>query len=62
MVTSQKVQILMLQESKLKEVSNRLVRELWGWRYVNWVAVDAVGATGGQLSLWDTRSMSVVKN
>ena len=62
MVTSQKVQIVMLQESKLKEVFDRLVKELWGRGYVNWVVVDAVGAAGGQLLLWDTCLVSGVKS
>ncbi|XXG82698.1 hypothetical protein AAC387_Pa10g0596 [Persea americana] len=62
MVKSQKVQIVILQESKLKEVSERVVREIWGRRNVKWVTVDAVGAAGGLLTLWDTRSVLVVKS
>ena len=54
-VRSQKVQIVMLQETKLKGVSNNLVKEIWGRRSVKWVAVNAVGAAGGQMLLWDAQ-------
>lgn len=59
---SQKVQIAMLQKSKLKGVSDMLVKEIWGRRYVKWVAADAVGAAGGLLLVWDTRSVSVLNS
>ena len=55
-----KVQVAVLQESKLHEVSDRIVAEIWGRRHVKWVAVDAVGAAGGLLLMWDTRSVTVL--
>eukprot|EP00268_Persea_americana_P001437 TRINITY_DN10442_c1_g1_i1.p1 TRINITY_DN10442_c1_g1~~TRINITY_DN10442_c1_g1_i1.p1 ORF type:complete len:115 (-),score=26.44 TRINITY_DN10442_c1_g1_i1:3-347(-) len=61
LLRSQKVQIAMLQELKLKGVSDRLVKEIWGRRFVKWVAVDAVGAAG-RLLMWDTRSVSVLNS
>lgn len=62
LVRSEKAHLAMLQESKLKGVSNRIMKEIWGKRFVKWVAVDAVGAAGagGLLLLWDTRSVLVV--
>ena len=62
MVRSQKAQIAMLQGSKLKGVSKRFVKEIWGRRNIKWVAVDAVGAAGRLLMLWNTRSVSMVKS
>ena len=38
------------------------MKEIWGRRNVKWVAVDAVGAAGGLLTLGDTRSVSMVKS
>ena len=62
MVRSQKAQIVILQESKLKEVSEKVVKEVWGRRQVDWVAAEAMGASGGLLTLWDTGSVSVVRS
>ena len=52
----------MLQESKLHGISDRGVAEIWGRRYVNGVAVDAVGAARGLLLMWDTRSVPVLNS
>ena len=62
MIRSQKAQIVILQESKLKQVSERVVKEIWGRRQVDWVAVEAVGAASGLLTLWDTRTVSVERS
>ena len=62
MIMNQKAQIVILQEAKLKEVSERVVKEVWGRRQVKWVAVEAVGAVGGLLTLWDTRTVSVERS
>lgn len=45
----QKVQIEMpvLQETKLKKVSDSIIKEVWGSILINWVSVDAVGSSGG---------------
>ncbi|XXG61223.1 hypothetical protein AAC387_Pa04g2934 [Persea americana] len=59
MIRGQKAQIVILQESKLKEVSERVVKQVWGRRQVDWVAVEAVGVASGLLTLWDTRILSV---
>lgn len=61
-IRSQKAQIVILQESKLKEVFERVLKEIWGRRLVDWVAVEAVGAAGGLLYLWDTRTISVERS
>lgn len=61
-VRSQKVRIAMLQESKLKGTFDRLVKEIWGRRYIMWVAVDVVGAAGGLLLMWDTWLVSMLKS
>lgn len=43
-------------------MSDRVIKEVWGRRNVKWVVVDAVGAAGGLLRLWDTRYVSVLQS
>jgi hypothetical protein len=50
-----KVDIVCLQETKLKLVSNQLVHSLWRCPYKEWCHVDAIGASGGILLMWDRR-------
>ena len=51
LLTRKKVQIALLQETKLKKANDSMVKEVWGSRYLSWVAVDAVGSAGGLLVL-----------
>jgi exonuclease III len=44
---SWKADIVCLQETKLPEVSKALIRSLWRGRYVDWVCLESVGASGG---------------
>lgn len=39
------VHIALIQESKLKEVNEEVVKEVCGSRFIRWVAVEAVGTT-----------------
>ena len=57
-----KVQIALVRESKFSSLSEKIVEEVWGSRFVNWVSVDAVGSAGGFLLLWDTRHVTVSNN
>jgi hypothetical protein len=50
-----KVDIVCLQETKLKLVSNQLVHSLWRCPYKEWCHVDSIGASGGILLMWDRR-------
>ncbi|XP_059623206.1 uncharacterized protein LOC132266370 [Cornus florida] len=52
--------VVCLQETKLASTSDRLVRSLWGGRFVEWVVLDAVGSSGGILIMWDNRWVSKV--
>ncbi|XXG89343.1 hypothetical protein AAC387_Pa12g1363 [Persea americana] len=56
---SNKVQIALIQETKLSSMSNKIVREVWGSKYLRWIAIDAVGSAGGILLLWDSRYVVV---
>lgn len=37
--------LLTIQESKLKAMSDSVAREVWGSRFVKWLAVDSGGAS-----------------
>jgi hypothetical protein len=55
-----KVDIVCLQETKLKMVSNQLVQSLWRCPYKEWCHVDSCGASGGILLMWDRRLVSKI--
>lgn len=42
-----KADVVCLQETKLKEVSKKSIKDLWGGRSVEWIHLDAIGAAGG---------------
>uniref|UniRef100_A0A2N9HYC0 Protein kinase domain-containing protein n=1 Tax=Fagus sylvatica TaxID=28930 RepID=A0A2N9HYC0_FAGSY len=44
-----------LQETKLMAVTQGLIRSLWRCRYVDWLSLDSVGASGGIILMWDKR-------
>ena len=60
-VKMRRVDVVCLQETKLKEVSKRMIRELGAGRFLEWVAVNADGASGGILIFWDTRVIQLLE-
>ena len=60
-IKMQRVDVVCLQETKLKDVSKRLIRELGVGRFLEWVAVNADGASGGILIFWDTRVIQLLE-
>jgi hypothetical protein len=57
-----KVDIVCLQETKLKMVSNQLVQSLWRCPYKEWCHMDSCGASGGILLMWDRRVVSKIED
>ena len=57
----QKVDLVCLQETKLKEVTCGIIRSLIAGRFVEWVASNVEGASGGILILWDPRVLQLVE-
>jgi len=55
-----KVDLICFQETKVKDPSRQFVRSLWGCNYVDWCCLDASGASGGILILWDKRVVEKV--
>ena len=52
--------VVCLQETKIKEMSNVLVRSLGVGRQLNWKVMNAEGSAGGILVFWDNSSISLV--
>jgi endonuclease/exonuclease/phosphatase family metal-dependent hydrolase len=52
---SWKADIVCLQETKLPAVSKALIRSLSRGRFVDWICLESVGASGGILLMWDNR-------
>jgi hypothetical protein len=50
-----KADVVCLQETKLTAVTHSLVCSLWRCRYVDWIGLDVVGASGGIILMWDKR-------
>jgi hypothetical protein len=36
-------------------VTQGLVRSLWRCKYVDWISLDSIGASGGIILMWDRR-------
>jgi hypothetical protein len=50
-----KADVVCFQETKLMAVTQGLIRSLWRCRYVDWLSLDSVGASGGIILMWDKR-------
>ena len=61
LIKSQKVDLICLQETKLKGALNRLVRSLGARRCMDCVAVNATGASGGILIFWDSWVLQLIE-
>ena len=57
---TQRADLVCLQETKLKGITRGLLRSLSVGSFVDWVAVDAIGASGGILIFWDSRMFQLV--
>ena len=51
----QKANLICLQETKLKGITRGMIRSLSVGRFVDRVACNSVGASGGILFFWDSR-------
>ena len=59
-IKSQRVDMVCLQETKIKEMTTGLVHSLGVGRHLDWRAVNSRGGTGGILVFWDNRLVELV--
>ena len=57
-----KADIVCLQETKLAGVTPALIRSIWRGKFVDWICLDAIGASGGIILLWDNRVVDKVES
>ena len=58
-IKSQRVDVICLQETKIKEMNTGLVRSLGVGRHLDWRTVNCRGATGGIMVFWDNRMVDL---
>ena len=61
LIKDQKVDLVCLQETKMQEMSKRIVRRLGVGRCLDWGAVNSRGAFGGVLVFWDNRVLQLLE-
>ena len=52
--------VVCLQETKIKEMNTGLVRSLGVGRHLDWRAINSRGAVGGIMVFWDNRMVELV--
>lgn len=45
--------IVLLQETKLQQTDESIIKSLWSSKDIGWTQIDAVGSSGGVITLWD---------
>jgi exonuclease III len=50
-----KADVVCFQETKLMSVTQGLVKSLWRCKYVDWISLNSIGASGGIILMWDRR-------
>ncbi|KAL6312516.1 hypothetical protein AAG906_033361 [Vitis piasezkii] len=60
-VRKQKVDLLCIQETKIQLMTEGVVKNLGVGRFLDWRALEAVGAAGGVLICWDKRSLEILE-
>ena len=59
-IKSQRVDVVCLQETKIKEMTTGLVRSLGMGRHLDWRTVNSKGAIGGIVVFWDNKMVELV--
>ena len=59
-IRTHRVDLVCLQETKVQEINNDMVRSLGVGHFLNWIALNAEGSAGGILMIWDKRRISMV--
>ena len=61
MIKDQKVDLVCLQETKMQEMSKRIVRSLGVGRCLDWGAINSRGASDEVLVFWDNRVLQLLE-
>ena len=61
LISSQKVDLVCLQETKMTEMSLGVMRSLGVGRFLEWGALNAWGAAGRVVLFWDNRALELVR-
>ena len=60
-IKSQRVDVVCVQETKIKEMNMGLVRSLGVGRHIDWRVINSRGAAGGVLVFWDNRVVELLE-
>ena len=60
-VRKQKVDLFCIQETKIQLMTEGVVKSLAVGRFLDWRALEVVGASGGVLICWDKRSLEILE-
>ena len=60
-IKSNKVDVVCLQETKIKDMSTGIVRSLGVGRHIDWRAINSRGTVGGVLVFWDIRVVELLE-
>ena len=60
-IRKQKVDLFCIQETKIQDMTDRVVRSLGTGRFLEWKALNACGSAGGILICWDKRALELLE-
>ena len=60
-IRNQRVDLMCIQETKIHQMSEGVVRSLGLGRFLDWRALDANGTAGGILICWDKRTLEILE-
>lgn len=61
LVMKERVDFLVIQETKMGVISRKICSSLWGSEEFNWVAKDSMGMSGGLLCIWNSKMLNKIK-
>ncbi|RVW91098.1 hypothetical protein CK203_039968 [Vitis vinifera] len=60
-IRNQRVDLMCIQETKIHQMSEGVVRSLGSGRFLDWRALDTNGTAGGILICWDKRTLEILE-
>ena len=53
--------LVLIQETKKDSIDINIIKELWSSKDIGWAFVEAIGRSGGMLTMWDESKVSVIE-